>query len=85
MKAIRIIAWAIIATTSFVGAVELAEKVENIGTENCSRTVTITDFSIWLSQNPGIQVDYRDGTWHDVREGKIIGTAPSEDSDLCLK
>lgn len=85
MKAIRIIAWAIIATTSFVGAVELSHKVDEWGSRGCSRMVTITDFSIWLSQHPATIVDYRDGTWHDVRENKVIGTAPSEDSDICVK
>lgn len=84
MKALKVIAWGIIATTSFVGAVELADKVENMGQGDCARVVTITDFSIWLSQHYWADIDYRDGTWFDVRENKVIGTSPAEDSDICL-
>ena len=84
MKLLKIVAWGIIAATSFVGAVELSKKVESMGNEGCARVITITDFSIWLSQRPWADIDYRDGTWFDIRENQIIGTSLAEDADICL-
>lgn len=83
MKAIRIIAWTIIGVTSLVGAIELAEQADKFATGNCETVITITDFSRWASQNDQ-PLDYSNGTWYDST-GKTLGTAPTEDSDICVK
>lgn len=84
MKLLKIVAWGIIAVTSAFGAVDLANRVDSIGDEACARVVSIDDFSIWLSQRPWADIDYRNGEWHDDRENRIIGTSPAEDSAICL-
>ena len=84
MKALKVIAWGIIAISSAFGAIDIADRVESVGESKCARVVTIDDFSIWLSQHPEALIDYRDGEWHDDREGRLIGTSPSEDSSICL-
>lgn len=83
MKAIRIIAWSIIGVTSLVGAIELAERADRLATRNCQTVIEITDFSRWASQT-NQPLTYSNGTWYDAT-GKTLGTAPTEDSDICVK
>lgn len=81
MKIIKAVAWGIIATTSFIGAVELANRVQSVNRGDCSEIITTTEFSKW-SMEHGPDLNYENGTWYNA-QGDIIGTADSEDTDIC--
>jgi len=84
MKAVRAMSWIIIGITSIVGAFEIAERVDRIG-QDCRETVGITEFlrSTWQTET-AINYDGETDTWYG-EGGRVIGTAVTEDSDVCLK
>jgi hypothetical protein len=51
--------------------------------EKCSRTVYASDVSRWIDEVGG-QVDYTGGKWYN-KDGVLIATSATEDSDLCVK